>query len=124
MLTVPLSPFSPLQRLATQAARPAVSVAAPGGGGLMQMIFDAPSQLPLNEEVAGVPALAGRGAAPTARQTTKLANGLTVTSEDRHGSVSGRPGPPAAAARAPARARARGLTAARLPRLSASPDPP
>ena len=53
----------------------------------MQMLWDTPSQSPLDESIAGLPALSGKGAAPAAQQTTKLANGITVTSEDRHGSV-------------------------------------
>jgi hypothetical protein len=51
-------------------------------------LFDLPTQIPLNEEVPGVPVLRGSGPAPSAAQTTILANGLTVVSEERNGSVS------------------------------------
>jgi hypothetical protein len=79
-LFIPFSIYS--QRFSSQAVQRAAS------GSLSQTLFDLPTQIPLNEEVSGVPALRGSGPAPSAAQTTRLANGLTVVSEERNGSVS------------------------------------
>jgi len=105
ILTFPLPPPLQPQRLSAQAS--ARSASAPPG--LWQQLFDLPTQVPLSEEAPNVPAPAG-APAPIAAQVTKLGNGLTVVSEDRHGSVSSRDRPGRARA-AGARAGAAGSVA-------------
>lgn len=64
----------------------AATAAAEGPSFVEGLLFDTPSQPRLTEQIAGVPAPSGVAAqAPGAVEVTKLPNGVTVASQQRHG---------------------------------------